>query len=602
MSDDDGDGAWALPPGRYLEQRPRLHEPPARPLSRYLTMADGCRLALDLYLPQGAGEKLPTILLLTPYYRRFALAPGAPAGTEPSPNAGRWRDLFVPRGYALVVVDLRGSGASFGTRDAFRSPRERTDCQAIAEWIAGQDWSNGLIGATGISYVGAAADFLASTGHPAVRAIAPISAVWDTYADHYYPGGILLDRLAGEYDHLMQALDRDRREALASFAYFRDPNYRGPQPVDEDPDATARDQAVAAHGANFRMPAFIAEFPFRDSALPYDARFTPASFSPCGFAAGIPPDIAVFSISGWMDGAGYANGAIARFLTLPNPKRHLLLGPWDHGARIDVSPWRKSALPQFPLAGALLRFFDHYLANRPNGLDAEKPVHYFSLHAERWQAAESWPPFPPTRQFFLNSAATLSLTAGSECTDMLLADFTAGTGTNTRYERLAAVDVREYYPDWADHSRAMLHYVSAPLTQPAEMTGHAVLSLRLSVSEADAGLFAYLSEIESDGTVRYVTEGILRALHRAERPAPPDYRAAWPWHSHARADAAPLAPDVPVSLRITFLPTSWVFSAASRIRLSLAGADRDHFAQVPHGRPPTLHIHHAGSSLLLPWR
>ena len=35
--------------------------------------------------------------------------------------------MFVPRGYALVVVDVRGTGASFGTRDSFRSPRERDD-------------------------------------------------------------------------------------------------------------------------------------------------------------------------------------------------------------------------------------------------------------------------------------------------------------------------------------------------------------------------------------------------------------------------------------------------------------------------------------------
>ena len=196
MSDGNDEAAWHLPPGRYLASRPPRHCLPERPLSRYHPMEDGCRLALDLYLPMGAPERVPAIVLLTPYYRRFALSADAPAGTEPSPNAGRWRDLFVPRGYALVVVDVRGSGASFGTRDAFRSPRERADFQVVAEWIAAQNWSNGRIGATGISYVGAAADFLASTGHPAVRAIAPISAVWDTYIDHYNPGGLLLDRLS----------------------------------------------------------------------------------------------------------------------------------------------------------------------------------------------------------------------------------------------------------------------------------------------------------------------------------------------------------------------------------------------------------------------
>ena len=91
-------------------------------------MADGCRLAVDVYLPPGASGRLPAILIFTPYYRRFALRARAPPESEASPGVARWRDLFVPRGYALVAVDVRGTGASFGTRDSFRSPRERDDC------------------------------------------------------------------------------------------------------------------------------------------------------------------------------------------------------------------------------------------------------------------------------------------------------------------------------------------------------------------------------------------------------------------------------------------------------------------------------------------
>ena len=83
---------------------------------------------------------------------------------------------------------------------------------AIADWIVAQPWSDGRIGATGISYLGAACDFLASTGHKAVKAIAPLFAVWDTWADNYYPGGMLIKRLALVYDELMLALDHDRRD------------------------------------------------------------------------------------------------------------------------------------------------------------------------------------------------------------------------------------------------------------------------------------------------------------------------------------------------------------------------------------------------------
>ena len=179
MADTDTNGAaWRVPPSAYLGRRPAEFACPDAPFSPYPTMRDGVRIAVDVYLPQqgGAGApaaKLPTVLILTPYYRRFALKAGA--ASENSPNAAKYRDFFVPRGYALVVVDVRGTGASFGTRDSFRSPAEREDYREIADWVVAQPWSDGVIGSTGISYLGAAALFLASTGHPAVKAIAPLS-------------------------------------------------------------------------------------------------------------------------------------------------------------------------------------------------------------------------------------------------------------------------------------------------------------------------------------------------------------------------------------------------------------------------------------------
>jgi putative CocE/NonD family hydrolase len=606
MSDaDEASTAWRVTPTRYLHSRPAIYAVGA-PSSRYVAMDDGVRLAVDVYLPEGGGagdsaRKLPTILLATPYYRRFALSDDAPAGTEPTPNIARWRDLFVARGYALVAVDVRGTGASFGTRDAFRSPRERDDYRIVADWIVSQQWSDGTIGATGISYVGAASDFLASTGHPAVRAIAPLFAVWDTYADHYYPGGLLLNRLAETYDALMVALDHDRRDLLQQFAYFKDPHFRGPQPVDDDPLGHARDAALREHAGNFRMPDFITEFRFREESLPYDPAFSSASFSPYHYAESIPPDIAVFGVSGWMDGAGYANGAIARFLTLPNRHRHLLLGPWDHGARINVSPWRHDASPGFALTGAILRFFDHYIMCRPTGLDAESPVHYFGMHEEEWREAASWPLLETHKTLHPSADATLTDAAASG-SDMHDVDFAAGTGHNTRYERIAGYDTRTYYADWQGRDATMLCWTSAPLEQAGLLAGHAVLTLRLAANRPDCAVHAYLAEVEEDGTVRYVTEGMLRALHRQERDPPSAYRAAWPWRSHTRADAAPWVPTKPATMRFALLPTAWRFAKGSRIRLSIAGADSDHFGQVPHGSPPRLTIHRDGTTLVLPWR
>jgi predicted acyl esterase len=138
-----------------------------------------------------------------------------------------------------------------------------------------------------------------------------------------------------------------------------------------------------------------------------------------------------------------------------------------------------------------------------------------------------------------------------------------------------------------------------------ELAGHGLADLWLESSEPDAAIFAYLSEVEADGSVRYVTEGLLRALHRRESPAPAEYRTTWPFRSFSRQDAAPLVPGEATRLRIPLLPTAWVFRQGSRIRLSLSGADADHAAQVPHGRPPRLRLLRGGdraSALELPLR
>ena len=149
MADTDLSGnAWVLPPSQYIRERPPAYSV-SPPKSSYLKMSDGCRLAIDLYLPSWQSEEgpWPTILVQTPYYRRFSVD-ASDGNVEVSPNVAKYRDMFVPRGYALVVLDVRGTGASFGTRDIFRSPKERDDAYQVVEWIVAQDWSNGSIGAS----------------------------------------------------------------------------------------------------------------------------------------------------------------------------------------------------------------------------------------------------------------------------------------------------------------------------------------------------------------------------------------------------------------------------------------------------------------------
>jgi hypothetical protein len=296
-----------------------------------------------------------------------------------------------------------------------------------------------------------------------------------------------------------------------------------------------------------------------------------------------------------MDGAGYANGTLSRFMTLPNAERRVLLGPWDHGARVNASPWRGRQEPEFPVLGEILRFFDQHLAGRETGLASEQPVHYFAVHAEEWRSAPDWPPKTTPKQYFAAPGRQLVEARPNEpSSDETQADFTAGSGFQTRYERIAGIDATNYYNDWQQREAKLYSFTTPSLGTDVEIAGHAVVSLWLASSEPDAAVFAYLSEIEADGTARYVTEGVLRAIHRAEAPPPSYYRATWPWRSFSRAAAKPMPIGEAQLLRFALLPTAWRFSKGSRIRLSISGADADHFVQTPHGRPPLLTIRSGG--------
>ncbi len=589
MSDRDDLGqAWRVAPSRYLEQRPASFSVSA-PGSCHVTMRDGVRLAVDVYLPEGTGrpERLPTIAVFTPYYRRFKVtAPGA----EPAPNVAIYRDFFVTRGYALVVVDVRGCGASFGARDCFRSPREREDHREIADWIVAQPWSSGAIGSTGISYLGAAACFLASTGHPAVKAIAPLFAVHDTYSDHLFPGGVKCTTVTENYDDLVRALDLDLRDQLAPYPYFNDARYAGPAPVDADPEGRLLADAIEEHRDSFRMRDLAPEFAFREEAASHDPGLHSGTFSPYWYLGQVPGKVNIYSVSGWYDGSAFANGSIARFLSNPGADNRLLLGPWDHGARTNGSPWRDGPpQPQFPVLGEVLRFFDEHLAGRDTGLRQEAPVHFHTVREEKWQAAETWPPHAGTTRLHLAAEGRLEAQLPADVAAVpYQVRFTTRTGQHSRFERLGALAVLDYYKDWQGREDGMLCFTSKPFDKPVELSGHAIVQLHLSTSEHDASVFVYLSEVDAGGRASFITEGLLRLLHRREAQPPASYRASWPYRTFRREHAAHMRPGVPETARFALLPVSWMLQAGSCLRLAIAGADADHFAQVPAGRPPQL--------------
>ena len=151
------------------------------------------------------------------------------------------------------------------------------------------------------------------------------------------------------------------------------------------------------------------------------------------------------------------------------------------------------------------------------------------------------------------------------------------------------IDKPVVYADRAALDRRLLVDPGAPLAQPLEIAGHPLLTIFVSCPGTDCCLFAYLEDEAPDGRVRYVTEGMLRALHRRVAPAAPA-DPPLPLRSYKRADAWPLEPDHVAELAFDLLPIAYLFAAEHRVRLALAGADRDHFAPIP-GAPPSFTVH-----------
>ncbi len=579
---DTSDRGWHAGPAPALTHAGWVRE------SRYLTMRDGVRIAIDAYLPGGleAGERVPAMLRQTRYWRRTRLRwPLGRLMDDPVPLARE----FLGRGYAWIDVDVRGSGASGGWRPHPWSPDEVADGAEILDWIVAQPWSNGRVGAMGESYDGTAAEMLASTGHPALRAIAPRYALFDVYTDIAMPGGVHLSWFTRTWGAVNAALDAHDLGPVAG--RLRSWLVVGPREVDADPDRRELEALAREHRWNYDVHRAALELVFRDDRALSQGGLAVDAFSPHARIARLRAgDAAVYSWSGWLDGA-YPHAAIKRWRSLARPGDRLLLGPWNHGGDQNVDPRRRRLAPDFDAASELLGFFDHHLRDAPQTLD-EHPVHWYTQVEGRWKHGDTWPPPARTRRLHLGASGRLAASRADAGADPHRVDPGTGTGPHARWNSLMGdPELPVEYPDRARRDARLRVYESAPLDAPTEVTGHPVVVLHLRPGARDVSVFAYLEDVAPDGTVTYVTEGQLRALHRRRLPASSaPYATALPWwRSFERADAQPLEPGAVTELVIDLLPTSYLFLPGHRVRLALAGADVDHFAPAP-GPPPVWHI------------
>ncbi|HJO04891.1 MAG TPA: CocE/NonD family hydrolase [Acidobacteriota bacterium] len=208
----------------------------------YVTMRDGVKIAIDIWLPADLDpdQEIPTVLRATRYWRATDTATGEPEDDRNFDEA----ELFNGNGYALVVVDARGSGASFGTRPYELSQEEVRDYGEVVDWIIEQPWSNGRVGAWGVSYSGNTAEMLAVSGHPAVKAIAPLFNDFDNFGHLVFPNSLLTVGFLQDWGEAVHDMDLNDICALRDVAGDACAELRqqtsGVKPVDSDQDRQRR--------------------------------------------------------------------------------------------------------------------------------------------------------------------------------------------------------------------------------------------------------------------------------------------------------------------------------------------------------------------------
>jgi predicted acyl esterase len=182
--------ATAVPEGEYDFEGPfsRVLEPGTlkiKAAERVVVASDidGADILMGLHLPQ-TDEKVPVLLFASPY---FGFTLGTNDVTDRGGSFGSLVENFVPHGYAVVGLAIRGTGGAGGCNDLM-GPQETADIDQAVTWLGTQPWSNGNVAMTGVSYDGSTPWAAATTGNPHLKSIIPISGVPDMHSLLYRNG------------------------------------------------------------------------------------------------------------------------------------------------------------------------------------------------------------------------------------------------------------------------------------------------------------------------------------------------------------------------------------------------------------------------------
>lgn len=523
-------------------------------------MTDGVGLYADIYRPRGAGERLPTILIRTPYSKE-PYRDGHDSKHRDTKHAVPY--MFAGQGFIVVVQDIRGHFHSEG--EGIRvADSEVGDGYDTVAWIASQSWSNGKVGGYGCSSLGISQVMMALRQPPALAAILPQAAGG---AMRNRPRDIIVSGVPEigwafqwYYDARPQALEKIDYQDVIRTLPLADMNERiGGSPNDwrdwvtHEPDAPWWDQF-----------AF-----FDESSRPN----VPALFVNSWYDVSVNETLDMFNA---FKNQSTTERARRNQFVIISPTGHCqsesTQTPFMVGER-DVGDIRHDYWSIY------LRWFDHWL--RDGQGDFEMPhLQYYLMGANRWKSADSWP-LPETRfvPYYFSSEGKANSSNGDGTLSTAMA---SGPADHYRYDPADPTPSPESIRYRADGSAAdqrevdlrpdRLVFQTEPLCSGMEVTGPLRAVLYVSSSAPDTDFVVMLSDVYPDGRVYNLQKGIARARYREAYIAQARYLEDYRHPSL-------LTPGKIYRIEVNMEATGNWFGPGHRIRVQVASSCFPHYAR-----------------------
>jgi putative CocE/NonD family hydrolase len=488
----------------------------------FMTTRDGARLASYVARPVGAGP-FGVVLQRTPYERVLHAA-------------GRY---WASRGYIFVAQHVRGRDASSG--DGFGDyDTDVDDGYDAVEWAARLPAANGRVGMIGHSDEGRLAWYAAVSAPPHLAAIAPSAATGDPW------------RIAPYEDMVFSPID------VAWACLMRSRTL-------EDID----DLDVGAALMHLPLSTLPQALGCGDVAL-WDRWIEHPTLDAYWRAHAVTTRIAqvrapVLQISGWYDDSrGPIDYTDALNRVPGHPLIRLVMGPSAHKG-VDYVAGDFGPQSRIDERRLQLRWFDHYLLGRDNGVEREPPVDIFVFGDNAWRHEAAWPLARAVRKpFYFSSGGHANTSDGDGLLDTLPprgapADtFTYDPASPTPFlvdSRELETSLNEDYRELDASRRDALVFTSRPLTRPIEVTGEMSATLWAASDARDTDWDVMLLDVFPDGRAERVQDGVARARFR---------------RGYDRE--VPLVPGRVERYDIDLWFTSRVFEPGHRIRASVSSA------------------------------